>query len=127
LSGAARAHDLIRIDDRTLEVQVLASDPGRAFTGSLYRSERAPFHDGDEIDLPGFKVRVLATVDGDPFRIRFTADRSLDDPSIILLCPEPSGIHRCAMPAPGFVLRLPRAPLPWGDPSLRYTKTVRPL
>lgn len=127
LSGAARAHDLIRIDDRTLEVQVLASDPGRAFMGSLYRSETAPFHDGDEIDLPGFVVRVIATVDGDPFRIRFTADRSLDDPSIILLCPEPSGIHRCAMPAPGFVLRLPRAPLPWGDPSLRYTKTVRPL
>jgi len=46
LSGASRAHDLIRIDDRTLEVQVLASDPGRAFTGSLHRPETAPFADG---------------------------------------------------------------------------------
>jgi hypothetical protein len=127
LSGAARAHDLIRLDDRTFEVQVLASDPGRAFTGSLYRSETAPFRDGDRVELPGVTVQVIATVDGDPFRIRFTADRSLDDPSIVLLCPEPSGLRRCAMPAPGFVLRLPRAPLPWGDPKQPFAKTVRPL
>lgn len=127
LSGAARAHDFIRVDDRVLEVQVLASDPGHAFTGTLYRPIEAPFHDGDRVDLPGFHVQVLATIDGDPFRIRFTADRSLDDPSLVLLCPEPSGLRRCAMPAIGYVLRLPRAPVPWGNPSLSFTKTVRPL
>jgi hypothetical protein len=125
LSGAARAHDLFRIDDRTLEVQVLSSDAGRAFMGSLYRAETAPFRVGDEIRLPGVVVRVLIAVDGDPLRLRFTADRSLDDATIVLLCPEPSGIRRCAMPAPGYALRLPRAPLPWGDPKLRYAKTVR--
>jgi hypothetical protein len=125
LSSAARAHDFFRIDDRTLEVQLLTHDPGRAFVGSLYRSETAPFREGDEIHLPGLTVRVLITVDGEPLRMRFTADRSLDDPAIILLCPEPSGIHRCAMPAPGRVLRLPRAPVPWGDPKLRFAKTVR--
>jgi hypothetical protein len=127
LSGASRAHDLIRIDDRTLELQVLASDPGRAFTGSLYRSDTKPFRDGDRVELPGVTVQVIATVEGDPFRIRFTADRSLDDPSIVLLCPEPSGLRRCTMPAPGVVLRLPRAPLPWGDPKLPFAKTLRPL
>jgi hypothetical protein len=125
LSGAARAHDLFRIDDRTLEVQVLSSDAGRAFMGSLYRSEAAPFHKGDEIRLPGVTVRVLVTADGDPLRLRFTADRSLDDPTIVLLCPEPPGIRRCAMPAVGYALRLPRAPVPWGDPKLRYAKTLR--
>ena len=127
MSGASRAHDLIRVDDRTLELQVLASDPGHAFTGSLYRSETDPFRDGEQVELPGVTVKVIATVDGDPFRIRFTADRSLDDPSIVLLCPEPSGLRRCAMPAPGFVLRLPRAPIPWGDPKQPFARTVRPL
>jgi hypothetical protein len=127
LSGAARAHDLLRIDDRTLELQILASDPGRAFTGSLYRSETDPFREGDQIELPGVTVKVIATIAGDPFRIRFAADRSLDDPSIVLLCPEPSGLRRCAMPAPGFVLRLPRAPVPWGDPKQPFAKTVRAL
>lgn len=127
LSGAGRAHDLIRVDDRTIELQVLASDPGHAFTGTLYRPIEAPFHEGDRVELPGFHVRVIATVAGDPVRIRFSADHSLDDPSLILLCPDPSGLRRCPMPPIGSALRLPRAPLPWGDPHMPFAKTLRRL
>jgi hypothetical protein len=127
LSGASRAHDLIRIDDRTLELQILSSDPGNAFAGSLYRPFDAPLHVGERIVLPGFTAQIVETVAGDPLRVRFSADRSLDDPSIVLLCPDPSGLRRCAMPAQGFVLRVPRAPVPWGNPNQPFTKTVRPV
>ena len=106
---------------------MLASDPGHGFSGSLHRPVEAPLRDGERIELPGFSVHVIATIDGDPVRFRFTADRSLDDPSLVLLCPEPSGLRRCAMPAVGMVLRLPRAPVPWGNPRMSFAKTLRPL
>jgi len=127
LSGAQRAHDLLRIDDRTIELQILSSDPGNAFAGTLYRPSDAPLHAGARVELQGFAAQVVEAVAGDPLRVRFSADRSLDDPSIVLLCPDPSGLRRCAMPPLGHILRVPRAPVPWGNPNQPFAKTLRPI
>ncbi len=127
LSGASLPHDLVRIDDRTLDVQVLASRGDRAFAGALHRPETAPFHVGDRFELRGLSVEILAVKAGDPKRFRLRSDRSLDDPSIVLLCAEPSGLRRCEMPAVGFALRVPRASVPWGDPNERLPRSLRRL
>jgi hypothetical protein len=125
LSGASRPHDLARIDDRTLEVRVLSTDPGQAFTGSLYRPDDAPLARGDRVELPSFAVEVLDTYRGDARRFRVRADRSLDDPSIVLICPDPKGLVRCPMPPTGSTLRLPRAPLPWSGPNPAFSRSLR--
>jgi hypothetical protein len=120
-------HDLLRLDDRTLELRVLTTQTSGAFAGSLYRPERDRFRAGETFELPRMTVEVVSVHDGHPYRLRFRADRSLDDPSIVLLCIEPRGIERCAPPPIGFVMRLPRAPVPTGDPNAPLTRTLRPL
>jgi hypothetical protein len=127
LSGARLPHDVLRVDDRTLEVRVLASETRGSFAGSLYRPMHAGFRPGDRVTLPRMTVEIMAAHRGHPYRLRFHADRSLDDPSLVLLCVEPSGIRRCTAPPPGFLLRLPRAPVPTGDPNAPYARSLKPL
>jgi hypothetical protein len=116
LSGAMQAHDLRRTGERSLELEVLASDLGDAFAGSIYRPRSEGFVPGQRMRLPGMEIEVLAVQEGNPWRLRFVFDRALDDPHLVFLHARPGGLRRFTPPAVGATLRLPRAALPWDAP-----------
>jgi len=101
LSGASHAHDLHRTGDRTLEITVLSSNLGSTFRGSLYRGSDEPIGPGTRFALRGLDVEVLASIDGNPYRMRFVFDRSLDDPTLLLLQARRDGLVPLSPPAVG--------------------------
>jgi hypothetical protein len=115
LSGALQAHDITRTDAHTVELAVLSNDVSDAFAGSIYRTRDEVLAVGQRVQLPGLAVEVLAVDSGNPWRLRFTFDRELEDPSLIWLQARPEGLRRFTPPRIGETLRLPRAALPWGQ------------
>jgi hypothetical protein len=76
---------------------------------SLVRSRDAPIPAGYEVDLSGMRVRVLEVGQVGPTRVEFTFDRSVDDPSIVLMAVLDGGLRRVEPPPVGSTLRLPSA------------------
>lgn len=112
LSGAMRAHDLLRVGPDALELEVLSDDVGDAAAGSLYRPRSSPVNAGAKFELRGLTVDVLDSRDGNPARIRFQFDDSLDaSGSTLVLVARPEGLVRLELPPPGKEVRLPLA---WG-------------
>jgi hypothetical protein len=114
LSGAIQAHDLRRLDDHSIEIDVLSSDVSDAFAGTIYRTRDEPLLPGQRVQLPGMEVLVVATAqDGNPWRLHVRFERALDDPKLLWLHARPEGLRRIAPPRAGETLRLPRAATPW--------------
>jgi hypothetical protein len=113
LSGAQQAHDLERVDEHTLELQVLSADLRGAFTGSTYRGWDEPLFPGQRLRVGDMQIELLAVDAGNPHRFRVRFERDLDDPSLLFVHAFPGGIRRVTLPAVGQRLRLPRAALPW--------------
>jgi hypothetical protein len=57
-------------------------------------------------------VEVLGTSGPDPFLMRFTFDRDLDDGSFVFLHPYPDRLRRVTLPAVGESVRLPGPAVP---------------
>ena len=89
LSEARYVHQITRVSANTLEVSIFGSSFERVFTDSLYRRRNQPIRRGDVVRLSGFSVEVLATAGADPWLMRFTFDRDLDDGSFVFLHPFP--------------------------------------
>jgi hypothetical protein len=113
LSGALVAHELVRVDDRSLELTMLSSDVGDAFAGSLYRAREDAMMAGDIGRLRGMEVQVLSARDGNPYRLRVRFDVPLEDSRLLFLHARPHGLRRLVPPAIGERLLLPRAATPW--------------
>jgi hypothetical protein len=113
LSGAQQAHDLLRVDDHTLELAVLSADVGGAFTGSTYRGRDEPLRAGQRIVVGDMRVELVSVEQGNPQLVRVSFGRKLEDPSLLFLHAYPDGLRRLVLPAVGESLRLPRAALPW--------------
>jgi hypothetical protein len=107
LAGTTHVQEIRRTADDVIEVFVLSSDVAHTMAGSLYRSERQPLRRGQRIEVEGMTAEALALAEGSPWRTRFTFDRSLDDPSFVLLHAMPDGFRRVKMPAVGDKVRLP--------------------
>jgi hypothetical protein len=113
LSGALGEHELRRIDEHTLELQVLESFGLEAsVVGSLTRSYDDRVLPGERFAVAGMQVEVLETSAGQPTRMRFTFDVPLEDPSLVWLQSTPRGLTRLTLPPPGATLRLPRPAMP---------------
>jgi hypothetical protein len=112
LSGHPGPHLLRRIDDRTLDLLLVAAAPG-AFAGSLYRPLDRPLAARQAFALPGFTLEVRAMRDGHPSALRMRSDRSLERPDLLWLHPFPSGLRRLALPAPGRERVLPPPAAAW--------------
>jgi len=74
------AHALmVRRGERSIEL-IVPRGRGYLPTGpdDLFRSADLPLHAGDEIDVPGLRVKVIETSDAGPGRVRFDFDRKLE-------------------------------------------------
>ena len=113
LSGAMRAHDLVRIAPNVIDLEVLAEDVGEAAAGSLYRPASEWIVEGSRFELRGMRVDVLEARRGNPARMRFTFDAPLDAGGrYLVLVARPDGLRRLELPPVGASVRLPAAAVP---------------
>jgi len=101
--------DVTRSGERQLDVRVLTNALRGTALPSLYRSAASPMHAGEHFDLPGLHIEVLDVFDDNPSRLRFSFDRSVDDPELWFLTATEHGLRRTAMPALGASVRMPYA------------------
>jgi hypothetical protein len=111
LSPYRLAHQITRVADNQLEVLVHEGFTAPV-SGSLYRAASQPLVPGTEIQLAGMRVEVLEASGGEPARMRFVFERSLDDPAYVFLNATPTGLKRIAIPPVGGRLRLAPAAVP---------------
>jgi hypothetical protein len=86
LAPAVPAVTIRRVDGHTLEIR-----PKRGYLGlaldRVFRNERRPMAEGQEVKLTGMTVRVTAvTADGRPAVANFRFDEPLESPSFVWLC-----------------------------------------
>jgi len=112
LSGAIAPHLLRRIDERTLELDVIGGSPG-AFTGSLYRPASQPLSPGRRVRVPGATFEVIGLWQGEVARLRVRFDRPLQSPDLLFLQASPGGLRRIVLPPPGEQRLLPPAAAAW--------------
>jgi hypothetical protein len=112
LSEARYVHQVTRLSPNVIELSIFGSSFERIFTDSLYRRANQPLRRGEVIRLGTFSVEVLGTSGPDPFLMRFTFDRDLDDGSFVFLHPYPDRLRRVTLPAVGESVRLPGPAVP---------------
>jgi hypothetical protein len=103
-----------RLDDDTLEIDV---EGGALLEGALecvVRPPSDPLRAGDVVPFGTSTVRILADDAGRPTRISVTFDRSLDDPSMVLLVWQRGALRTLAPPAVGAEVRVPHERGPSG-------------
>jgi hypothetical protein len=107
LSTANAVHQIERPAPNVIEVAILSSQLEGTMTDSLYRSAHDPIRRGDVFVQPGLRVDVQAVERGNPWRMRFTFDRDVDDPSYVFLYPKDGRLERVTLPAVGQKTRFP--------------------
>jgi hypothetical protein len=86
LYAGTQSLEVERYADRSLELHAVRSWLTEPFQ-SIRDLRRAPFRAGDQIALKHLSVEVReVNAEGAPTRVRFTFDRSLDDPTLTLRC-----------------------------------------
>lgn len=116
LSGAPRAHDIVRTAPNVLEMTVLGGRLLDSDFENICRSDLHPIKLNETVKLEGLQVTVVALLDGKPLRVRYTFDRNLEDPSYVFLHSTYRGLIRFPVPPVGERIRLVKGQLP--DPAL---------
>jgi hypothetical protein len=107
LSAADAEHHYHRPSPERLVLETVGGEMMATRFECLVRSRDAPIRVGYEVDLDGMHVRVLGVGRYGPTRVEFTFDRSLDDPSIVLMAVLDGRLQRVEPPVVGETLRLP--------------------
>ncbi len=114
LSMASHDHRVRRIDDRTLELDViggtLLDDP----LAYLFRGPSSPLHVGETTPLGTWKVRVLEVDAGRPTRFELELDRSVDDPSFAFVVWRGNALRAFTPPKVGDSVLVRHEPGPLG-------------
>jgi hypothetical protein len=116
LSLAPTAHQLTRLDDRTL---VLATPEGTFFDGgwpALFRSMRRGMPAGTVVSMADMTVTVLADRAGRPTKIALRLPGSADHPARPLMVWRDGAFRRVPAPQVGETVSVPRAP-PFSQPG----------
>jgi len=100
LSASQGATIVLRDGDASLEVRALDGGSVLGLHGMLWRMA-PPFRAGERFTAKGFAADVLAVTDGRPTRVRYSFERSLDDPRVVLWMITPTGFEQVAPPAVG--------------------------
>ena len=113
LSAAPRAHDIVRLADNQLEMQVLGDTIMGFDLETFYRAERLGFAPGDTVQTGGLRVEITRLIAGKPSVVRFTFDHELEYPGYLFLHSSGEGLRRFVPPPVGDKIRLPRARFPY--------------
>jgi len=114
LSTSAHDHLVKRIDDRNLEISIVGGALLDGALESLFRPESAPLRVGDRLPLGAWTVQILDETAGRPTRFSVSFDRSLDDPSLVLLIWKDGGLRALPPPQIGHEVLLKRELGPMG-------------
>jgi hypothetical protein len=126
LCAAPYALDIARTGPGTLSLATLGGGLLTSSQEHMFRSARAPVRAGDHFSAQGFSVRVLRETAGQAQAVEIAFERSLDDPSMVLLVSTPLGFERWYPPAIGQLARVPRAAGPsW--PGLEHAAKLAAL
>ncbi|HET6585587.1 MAG TPA: hypothetical protein VFG69_19140, partial [Nannocystaceae bacterium] len=118
LSMAPRPHRLRRIAADAFELEVVGGAMLKGPVEQLFRRPDQPLTVGQAIELDGLRIEILALADGvHPTRVRYTFDRTLDDPSLVFLLATRRGMLRYPMGPVGATVTIPPAALPLTIPS----------
>jgi hypothetical protein len=112
ISCAPLAHDVERVADDALLLRTLGGTFLASAQEHMFRSRRRPLITGQAVALDGLRVEVVRMLHGLPQTLRLTFDRSLDDPSLLLLVAGRHGVTRFQPPRLREITRLPRAGYP---------------
>ncbi|MDP1825693.1 MAG: hypothetical protein Q8L48_20700 [Archangium sp.] len=107
LSNAPKAHRLTRTAENALELEVIDGRFIDTVFEQVVRTPLRPFHAGDQVQLAGALVEVLAVDDWAPKKIRVTLDRSLEADDVRLLVWRDGALRRLTPPAIGVAVELP--------------------
>jgi hypothetical protein len=107
LSAADAEHHYSRPAPDRLVLETVGGEMMATRFECLVRSRDTPIPVGYEVDLDGMRVRVLEVGRYGPTRVEFTFDRSLDDPSVVLMAVLDGRLQRVEPPMVGETLRLP--------------------
>lgn len=114
LSMAPHGHRIVRVDERTIDLEVINGAMLNATFDKLFRGERDKFAVGDEVRLEDGTARILRIDERGPTAVRFTTSFDFDDPDVALLMWRDGTMRRVDVPAPGKSLDLPWTPGPIG-------------
>jgi hypothetical protein len=109
LIAAPYAFDVQRTGPSTISIQTLGGGLLTSGQETMFRSARVAARVGDIFRAPGARVRVLNAYRGQAQAIEVTFDRSLDDPSQVLLVAKREGFERWSPPPIGATSRVTRA------------------
>lgn len=115
LSMSAHAHELRRTGDRSLEIRILDGALLEDALETLFRPpDSAPLRSGEVVSLAAWSVRVIDESGGRPTRFSVLFDRSLDDPSLVLLIWKGGALRALRPPSLGARVRIEHEPGPIG-------------
>jgi hypothetical protein len=109
LSGAPHAHDLTRIADNVLELQVLGGSMMDSDYERTCRADSAKFSVNETTRIKGLTVVVKAVREGKPIRVQYTFPKSVDDPSYVFLESKAKSLNRIKLPQIGERVRIRKA------------------
>ena len=107
LSAADAEHRYDRTAPDQFVLETVGGEMMATRLESMIRRREDPIGVGYEVDLDGLRVRVLEVGRFGPTRVEFTFDRSLDDPSMVLMAVRDGRLQRLESPPVGATLRLP--------------------
>jgi hypothetical protein len=109
LAPGALPLDVTRVSENVLDVRVLTTNLRGTALPSLYRESAAALHRAERFRLPGLAVEVLQIYDDNPSWLRFSFDRSIDDPLLWFVVATEHGLRHRNMPPIGETERFPQA------------------
>lgn len=106
LSNAPYPHQMTRVSDRTLVLELLEGQMLNTFTEKLLLTPGTILQEGDRIQTDLFVVEILKTSEQRPTEVAFHFVTSLDDETLVLLSQKESGIERVVAPPVGQSIAL---------------------
>jgi len=98
LDMSACEHQVTPVARDAIEVKLLGCRMMDAEWERLFNAQ--PFTAGQRVQLTGVKVEVAEVDGGAPTRLRFTFDRALDDPDLVLLTWREGALRKLELPPP---------------------------